>query len=503
MRRVPMLSGSRLTVVSVPGDTVLLRPPVAIDPIVDVGAAVAEALHYPLAGRSIEELGRRARRATVVVAPGTLPFPGSLRDPRSMALAAILDELERIGVRDANQTILIAGGLERRAGNAELEALLPPARARAFHGNVRVHDVEDEGLEPLGSESGTAIAIARELVDTDLVVTLSAAETVVDGGPATLLGACNRDALRTAVSSSLLETSGSAGWRRAVAVERLVAARAATIGVSLILDNPRASGRLRDYPATDDALDRLARSRWRRLHGMLPDGVRQRLIQGVGRELGVAGVLAGPPSVAHAEALIRGVALRGTALREPVDAIVIGLPWIDAHRPRRRANPITVAATGLGLALRLWRERFPVQEGGTAILLHRFDRAFSDEASAPFHALFDVLRDGADPAHVAAAAAAAATDERAIAAYRSGAATHALLPYADWESCAPALARLGRVIVAGCRDASAARALGFVPSHDVGTALAMAAGVAGGDARVGLALGPPYAPIVGSSLTTA
>jgi hypothetical protein len=494
-----MLSGSRLTVVSAPDDAVLLRPPVAIDPIVDVGAAVSEALHYPLAGQSIEELGRRARRATVVVAPGTLPFPGSLRDPRSTALAAILDELERIGVRDANQTILVAGGLERRAGSAELEALLPPARARAFHGNVRVHDVEDAGLEQIGSETGAPIAVARELVDTDLVITLSAAETVVDGGPGTLLRACNRDALRVPASESLLETSGAGGWRRAVAVERLVAAHAATIGVSLVLDNPRASGRLRDYPATDEALDRLVRSPWRRLHGLLPDGARRRVIHRIGRELGVAGVLAGPPSVAHAEALIRGVALRGTALREPLDAIVIGLPWIDAHRPRRRANPITVAALGLGLALRLWRERFPVNEGGTAILLHRFDRTFSDEANAPFRALFDVLRDGADPEHVAAAAEAAVADERAIAAYRSGGAAHPLLPYADWESCAPALARLGRVIVAGCRDASAARALGFVPSHDVATALAMAAGVAGGHASVGLLLGPPYAPIVGST----
>ncbi len=66
----------------------------------------------------------------------------------------------------------------------------------------------------------------------------------------------------------------------------------------------------------------------------------------------------------------------------------------------------------------------------------------------------------------------------------------------DWESAAPVLRRAGRVIVAGCRDAGAARALGFVPSHNVATALEMARGVAGGSHRLGVLLAPPYAPIV-------
>ena len=39
--------------------------------------------------------------------------------------------------------------------------------------------------------------------------------------------------------------------------------------------------------------------------------------------------------------------------------------------------------------------------------------------------------------------------------------------------------RLGAVLVAGCRDAAAARQLGFVPTHGIGAALAMAHGRAG------------------------
>jgi len=73
---------------------------------------------------------------------------------------------------------------------------------------------------------------------------------------------------------------------------------------------------------------------------------------------------------------------------------------------------------------------------------------------------------------------------------------HPLLPYLDWASCAPALERAGRVLVAGCRDAGAARALGLVPTHNISTALDMARGVAGGSHKLAVLMAPPYAPLL-------
>ncbi len=61
------------------------------------------------------------------------------------------------------------------------------------------------------------------------------------------------------------------------------------------------------------------------------------------------------------------------------------------------------------------------------------------------------------------------------------------------------LQRVGAVVVAGCRDHQAARQLGFVPTHGVAPALEMAHGRAGGSARLGVLLAPPYFPLeVGS-----
>ncbi len=178
---------------------------------------------------------------------------------------------------------------------------------------------------------------------------------------------------------------------------------------------------------------------------------------------------------------------------------MIGIPWEHHHSPRERLNPLTVATVALGLALRLWRDSFPVVDGGTAIVLHRLSRHFAHGTQDPYRALFHALRDGRTGAELAAGELAAASDERALAAYRAGRACHPLLPYVDWDGCRPALERLGAVLVAGCRDHQAARTLGFVPTHGISSALEMAHGRAGGEARIGVLLSPPFFPLeVGS-----
>jgi hypothetical protein len=492
--RIPIPSGSRVTVVTAPDDALVLRPPPPSEAIADVGAAVRDALRFPLSGTPLEGLVTRGGRATIVVEPGELPLPGAQLDPRREALAATIAELERLSLPSERQTILVAGGLNRRAGQRELEALLAPQTARRFHGRVEVHDVEDPDLVHVGDAGRTPLRVNRLVAETDLVVCVSAAETVVHGGTGALLGACGAEAVRAATAYSLLETAAARGWQLGVTLERTLAARVPMIGASLVLNPPRLHGRFRDYPYEEAAIDQLASSPLRRF-SLLPAGIRRRLLEDLGRELTAVAAFAGPPSVAHAEALLRGIARRSAQLEAPLDAIVIGMPWTHHHSPRERLNPITAATVALGLALRLWRDAFPVAEGGTAILLHQLSRHFAHGTQDPYRALFHELRDGRTAAELAAAERAAASDDRALAAYRAGRACHPLLPYADWESCRPALDRLGAVVVAGCRDHQAARTLGFVPTHGLSTALDMAHGRAGGKARLGLLLSPPYFPL--------
>jgi hypothetical protein len=220
------------------------------------------------------------------------------------------------------------------------------------------------------------------------------------------------------------------------------------------------------------------------------------MIHSIRRELNAAAAFAGPPSVAHAEALLRAVEARSATLDQRLDAIVIGIPRTTPHLPRERPNPLLAAYLALGLALRLWREAFPLVEGGTAILLHRFHRKFAHPTQQPYRTIFYALRTGPrEPEELVGAEREAVADERAIAEYRAGRTCHPLLPFVDWAGLSPALDRLGSVIVAGCRDAVAARQLGFVPARGLPAALEMAQGRAGGEARIGYLLSPPYFPI--------
>jgi hypothetical protein len=494
MPRLPLLFGTRVTVVDAPDDAVVLRPPPPGEAVADVRAAVRDALRFPLTGEPLEAVVPRGGRATIVVEPPSLPLPSAMHDPRQDALEAASAELLRAGVPLERQTLLVAAGLMRRPGERELEGLgvVSAGFARRFSGTVAVHDAEDPRLRRVGASGNAELRVHPALVESDVVLTVSAAETVLHGGPATLLAAAGSETQRAAGAHSLLETGASHGWRLAVEIERQLSRRVPVIGASLVLNQPRLSGAARGYPYDPDSLERIARSPFRRGFALLPGFARDRVMKSFGREVSAAAAFAGPPSVAHAEALLRAVEARSATLHEPVDVICIGVPRTTPHLPRERPNPLLAAYLALGLALRLWRDAFPVAEGGTAILLHRFNRHFAHPTQQPYRALFPALH---TVEALAEAERAAAADARAIAAYRDGRTCHPLLPFVDWAGCAPALGHLGAVLIAGCRDSTAARQLGFVPAGGLAAALEMGRGRAGGEARVGFLLSPPYFPI--------
>ena len=497
MGRVPLLYGSRMVVADAGEDATVIAPPrPPSEAIADVGAAVRDALRFPLAGEPLEALVPRGGRATILVEPPALPVPGSARDPRQAALVAASDELERVGIPAERQTILVAAGLARRPSRRVVESLVTPEFALRFRGEVVVHDAEDPGLIDLGSSGDVPLRVARPLAETDAIVTVGAAETVLNGGPASLLAASGGETVRAAAADSLLETHSAPGWELALALERALGRRAPLIGASLTLDLPRLSGLLRGYPYEQAAVERVSASRLARAFRLLPAALRIRTLSSLSLELTASAAFGGPPSVAHAEALVRSVETEGAALDEPLDTVCLGIPGATLTFPRERPNALAAAAVGLGYALRLWRDAFPVRDGGTAILVSPFRRRYAHPTQQPYRAFFQAIRTGRDPATLAEAERAAAADPRAIDAYRDGRTCHPRLPFADWDACRPALDRLGAVVVAGCRDSTAARQLGFVPTHGIAAAFEMARGLGGESHRVGFLLSPPYFPLL-------
>ena len=500
MPRVPLLSGTRIVVASASADARVLRPP-APGRATDVEAATKEALRFPLDGEPLEALAAGARRVTIVVEPPALPLGSVVGDPRRLAIAAVSETLEALGVPTREQTLLVACGLARRVSRGEITALVTPELRRRFHGRVVVHDAADPALAGIPPGAPRA-RVAPQLVDTDLVVVVSAAETVLHGGPATLLAAADAETQRRATAESLLETGGSEGWRLATLVERTLAARVPLFGVSLVLNHPLFGGLLRGYPYEPEAAERIARSPLRYAFSAAPESVRRSVLHTLRGTRTTAAVLAGPPSVAHAEALLRAIELRRGTLDEPLDALVIGIPATTPFLPREPPNPLLAAHLGLAHALGLWRDAFPLRDDGIVILVHGFRRTFPRPTQQPYHVFFRSDPIARDPELLSAAEHAVAADARGVEEYRGGRTVHPLLPFRDWEACRPALERLDAVYVAGARDAAAVRQLGFVPIGGIGTALQMARGRRGPDARIGFLLAPPYFPLrVGSGET--
>ena len=283
----------------------------------------------------------------------------------------------------ANVTILVAGGLGRRPSPREIGLLVPPEFRRRFRGRLIVHDAEGEDLVELGDDRQDGLLrISPALVETDLVVTVTAAESVLHGGPSALVRACSREVLRRVgrdVTARDVLVRGLGARRRARAAARRTRARSTASRSSSNL--PHVYG---GYPYDERSLERVAGSRLRRGLGVLPAELRRRIIERVPRELSAATVLGGTPSAAHSEALLRAIEFKGATLDEPLDAIVIGIPATTPFLPRGTPNPVSAAYLGLGLALRLWRNGFPVRPGGTAILLHDFHRRFPAPAQTPY-----------------------------------------------------------------------------------------------------------------------
>src|SRR3954447_2321455 len=143
---------------------------------------------------------------------------------------------------------------------------------------------------------------------------------------------------------------------------------------------------------------------------------------------GISAAFSGPPSVALAAALLRGGEERARWLGEPLDALCLGIPGTTPYLPRERPNPLLAAYLGLGLALRLWRDAFPTDDGGAATLVHPFERRFAHPSQQPYRDFFRSIRAGSarDAGLLREAERTAAADEKAIASYRDGRTHHPL-----------------------------------------------------------------------------
>ena len=161
--RVPYSKSSlEFTLPSTMQGELALSKPVA--PVSDAGRAIGEALAHPIGSLPLRELAAAGQKACIVFTDITRASPDHLLVP------ALLDELQKAGVRDADITLLCGIGMHRPSTPEEKVTKL----GEAVLARYRVIDNEPQNpaaLVDLGiTPGGTPVQMHRAAVEADLLI---------------------------------------------------------------------------------------------------------------------------------------------------------------------------------------------------------------------------------------------------------------------------------------------------------------------------------------------
>lgn len=128
----------------------------------DAKAEVERALKEPLGSRGLSEIVRPEHRVAIVVDDVTRPAPSSVMVP------AVLEELNRVGVKDENVTVIFACGTHRAVTREEAARLLGEevlSRVKAVS-----HDCEARDLVCVGTtrKHGNEVCLNRSFAEADV-----------------------------------------------------------------------------------------------------------------------------------------------------------------------------------------------------------------------------------------------------------------------------------------------------------------------------------------------
>jgi lactate racemase len=161
--RVPY-SKSSLEFTLLPQMRVTVADSRRVDPLMDPGRAIREALAHPVGTPPLRELARPDNRVCIVFTDGTRSCPDHLLVP------AILAELETAGVKDENITLLCGIGMHRPSTQGEKIAKLGVGVVSRY----RVIDNEPQipsALVDLGITSGgVPVQVHHAAVEADLLI---------------------------------------------------------------------------------------------------------------------------------------------------------------------------------------------------------------------------------------------------------------------------------------------------------------------------------------------
>ncbi len=416
-------------------------------PVADVDAAVREALAEPLGLPRLGALVKPGGAVTIAFDDATVASYGPIR---GVAIRAILQELEAAGVSKSRVTLICANALHRKLRPAELGRILGEDLVAEFGERLLCHDAEDpEVLVDLGrtEEHGYPVAVHRLVTEADLTVYVNARyNRGFNGGwKSVCVGLSTYESIKV--------THTPDGMSMSVHGNRMHA----------VLDE---MGR---------HLERRLGRRVFKVDTLLADPYR------------VAKVVAGGVDETRREilgAIAEMFPPRRDLVQERFDVLVYGVPDASPYAIFSHMNPIlTLISSGLGYLGGLVEA---VGKPGCTVIMatpvpERWDRVAHPSYPEVWERVLPTTRDPYEIMRRFADDYARRPDY--IEAYRERFGfhpVHAILAVYPLKR----LSRVGRVIVAGPRDAAVPRHIGFEAAASVEEAVARAEAVHGRDCAI-------------------
>lgn len=479
-------SGASIQLERLPLGSKVVYPADSLSPVADLSEAISAALDAPLGSEPLRERLTAGMSLTIAFDDNTRPSPRMRRpDVRGKIIEAVLTRAAQAGVDDV--VLLLARGLHRRLGDAELEHLLGERVHRSFSGSrdaggqLVQHDAEDtENLTVIGSTAAGEVAVNSRAVASDLLVTVSvvdapgASSSAGGGGAAGIATGLGSTATICQISSLPgLRSGGAAAAEIAALVEKSVT----VFAVEVVLDSdlyvpPLEFLGKREWEWT--LKDRVSSVAFRRGQNVTSAKVRQRTLARAEGGFRATAVNAGAIAEVNAASRQQVLAQQVVEVTGQADVAIVGVPERTPYSVDSSVNPILAAWSGIGQTLQAHTGQPVVRQGGAAILYHPLRQEFSPLHHPSYVDFFaDVLAAGeamaVDQLH-SDFESKYATDPWYSHLYRTSYAFHGVHPFHRWYEIAEAAQHYSDIVWVGADRASVER-LGFRAASTLADAL--------------------------------
>ncbi len=501
-----LFSGEDLLLEDLPVGTRVVYPKPPIEGLANPGAAIRYALNHPLGTEPLYAQLVPGMRVTIAVDDISLPLPPMVRpDVRETIIEILLELLDANGVDDVH--IIVANSLHRKMTAAEMKRMVGTKIFDAFYPDrYYCHDAEDpDGMVHLGvTAMDEPVNINRRAVESDLVIYVNINLVPMDGGHKSVtVGLCDYDSLRPhhepqtiRDSNSYMDPKTSMLNTKVERMGALVDEHMNVFHVETALNNRMYAGSTAFLAKNEDEFTEFDRMKFEAMRWTLskmPPAAKRKLFHSIPAQYQLIACHAGKTEPVHEKILERCFEQYAVNVRGQADILLCGIPFISPYNVNSILNPLLVQVMALGYFHNMYRGNPVLKKGGVMIITHpcydEFDHNHHPSYIEFFNRLLPETRDAVKLRHKYEEEF--AHNPSYIEMYRRGNAYHGAHPFFMWYWGENGRQHVGRVIVAGAKNAHVPAMLGWERAESVTEALAMARSTVGPSPEITLMHHPP------------